>query len=71
MILTMTLLLGIEGVWAEDKVIGVCKAEIWYGAPLCERDATVVCSNSLPRTMHGCCLPTTVKWEKKIRIVRK
>ena len=67
----LTMLLGTEGAWAEDKVIGVCKAEIWNGAPLCELDAIVACSNSLPRTMHGCCLPTTVKEEKKMRIVRK
>ena len=42
---------GIEGVWVEDKVIGVCKVDILYGAPLCELDAVVVGRNSLPRTM--------------------
>ena len=42
---------GIEGFWAQDKVISVCKAETWYGAPLCELYAVVVCSNSLSRTI--------------------
>ena len=42
---------SIEGVWADDKVIGVCKAETWYGASLCELGAIAVCRSSLPRTM--------------------
>ena len=40
----------IEGVWADDKVIGVCKAETWYGTSLCELGAIAVWSSSLPRT---------------------
>ena len=42
---------GIEGVWAEGKLIGVCDAETWYDASLCNLDAILVCSNSPPRTM--------------------
>ena len=56
---------GIEGVWAEDKVIDVCKVKIWYGAPLCELDAIVVCSNSPPRIKHGY-LPT-VKFQRSLK----
>ena len=37
----------LEGVWAENKVTGVCTAETWYFVSLCELDANLVCRNSV------------------------
>ena len=65
---------GIEGVSAEDRLIGVCNAQTSYGASLCEVYAIVVCSNSVllfiisppPQTMPALLLACgEIKKEKK------